>query len=153
MCILGCPDFSSIFVNFLRYVTYVSHTMLSHATPNSYLQKMLSNDAHIAYHVQTNTNKHKYLAHYFFWIFFFNLSDFYQNPIGMPDSYRILVKLGGDCKVLAIRNNRNLTRSMSATVKTKFSSKTSSMSPLSSCSITPLSSRLALLNSVNIEVI
>jgi hypothetical protein len=62
------------------------------------LQKKLSNDAHIAYHVQTNTNKHKYLAHYFSLDIFCNLLDFYQNPIGMPDSYRILVKL--DCKVL-----------------------------------------------------
>src|SRR6266550_998758 len=98
MCILGCPDFSSIFVNFLRYVTYVSHTMLSHTTPNSYLQKMLSNDAHIAYHVQTNTNKQKYLAHYLFCNIFCILSDFYWNPIGIPDSYRILVKLGGTVK-------------------------------------------------------
>ncbi len=61
---------------------------------------MLSNDAHIAYHVQTNTNKQKYLAHYLFCNIFCILSDFYWNPIGIPDSYRILVKLGGDCKVL-----------------------------------------------------
>src|SRR6266576_7163724 len=61
---------------------------------------MLSNYAHIAYHVQTNTNKQKYLAHYLFCNIFCILLDFYRNPIGIPDSYRILVRLGGDCKVL-----------------------------------------------------
>ncbi len=52
------------------------------------------------------TNKHKQTQIFntlFFLDFFCNLSDFYQNPIRMPDSYRILVKLGGDCKVLKSR--------------------------------------------------
>ncbi len=38
---------------------------------------MLSNDAHITYDLQTNTNKHKYLAHYLFLNIFCILLDFY----------------------------------------------------------------------------
>ena len=43
--------------------------------------------------------------HTTFSIFLTFLSDFCKNPIGIPDSYRILIILGGDCKVLAKTTN------------------------------------------------
>jgi len=39
-----------------------------------------------------------------FLAFFKILSDCYQNPIGIPDSYRTLIILGGECKVLVEAN-------------------------------------------------
>ncbi len=81
---LACLFWSAlIFLWFLWIFWGMSHTILSHTTPNPYLQKMLSNDAHIAYDLQTNTNQHKHLAHYFlniFCIFIRLLSESYRNP-------------------------------------------------------------------------